>query len=432
MDKPTITLCMIVKDESHVIERCLKSIAPFVDRYDITDTGSTDGTPEKIKAIMDELNVPGEVHLSDWKGFGDHGGKKGSRTESFENAAKSGADYAWVIDADDEIVGEPDISNIELDSYALLIHRGEYSWWRNQIFKLSSGWRYVGVLHEYAECTGVSDPKIGKLKGEYHIEARTEGARNVGIDPKEKYSRDAAELEKALVDDPKNGRYQFYLGQSYFDSQQWEKSAEAYQKRAEMGGWPEECYFSLLRVAMCYALMGKPFEQIQDKFLIAHAARPTRAEALYHLARINRLNGRPAIGYIYAKNAIEIPYPQEDILFVQEDVYQWAVLDEIGATAYYAGKPHVGYSACKKLLEENIVPEGEAKERVTKNYSEYERVLSSIHADEFKNNIDYELEKIKKQKENMEDKLEKKKQRGVKKSTKTPSPKGKKKTAKSR
>ena len=432
MDKPTITLCMIVKDESHVIERCLKSIAPFVDRYDITDTGSTDGTPEKIKAIMDELNVPGEVHLSDWKGFGDHGGNKGSRTESFENAAKSGADYAWVIDADDEVVGKPDLSNLELDSYALLIHRGDYSWWRNQIFKLSSGWRYVGILHEYAECTGVSSPKIGKLEGEYHIEARTEGARNVGIDPKEKYARDAAELEKALIDDPKNARYQFYLGQSYFDSQQWEKSAEAYQKRAEMGGWHEECYFSLLRVAMCYALMNKPFEQIQDKFLIAHAARPTRAEALYHLARINRLNGRPAIGYLYAKNAIEIPYPQDDILFVQEDVYSWAVLDEIGATAYYAGKPHVGYSACKKLLEDNMVPEGEAKERVTKNFSEYERVLNEIHADEFKNNIDYELEKIKKQKEKMEEKIEKKRNRGPKKSTKTPSPKGKKKTTKSR
>ena len=183
---------------------------------------------------------------------------------------------------------------------------------------------------------------------------------------------------------------------------------------------------------MCYALMNKPFEQIQDKFLIAHAARPTRAEALYHLARINRLNGRPAIGYLYAKNAIEIPYPQEDILFVQEDVYSWAVLDEIGATAYYAGKPHVGYSACKKLLEDNMVPEGEAKERVTKNFSEYERVLNEIHADEFKNNIDYELEKIKKQKEKMEEKIEKKRNRGPKKSTKTPSPKGKKKTAKSR
>ena len=41
----TITLCMIVKDETHIIKECLESMLPYIDRYDITDTGSTDGTP---------------------------------------------------------------------------------------------------------------------------------------------------------------------------------------------------------------------------------------------------------------------------------------------------------------------------------------------------------------------------------------------------
>ena len=41
MSKKTVTLCMIVKDEKPVIERCLRSMAPYIDRYDITDTGST-------------------------------------------------------------------------------------------------------------------------------------------------------------------------------------------------------------------------------------------------------------------------------------------------------------------------------------------------------------------------------------------------------
>ena len=34
--KPTtVTLCMIVKDESHIIKDCLKSMLPYIDRYDI-------------------------------------------------------------------------------------------------------------------------------------------------------------------------------------------------------------------------------------------------------------------------------------------------------------------------------------------------------------------------------------------------------------
>ena len=42
MSRPTVTLCMIVKDEEHIIHECLNSMIPYIDRFDITDTGSTD------------------------------------------------------------------------------------------------------------------------------------------------------------------------------------------------------------------------------------------------------------------------------------------------------------------------------------------------------------------------------------------------------
>ena len=50
--RPTVTLCMIVKDEEHIIRECLESMAPYIDRYDISDTGSTDKTKEIIKGIL--------------------------------------------------------------------------------------------------------------------------------------------------------------------------------------------------------------------------------------------------------------------------------------------------------------------------------------------------------------------------------------------
>ena len=205
----TVTLCMIVKNESHIITECLQSMLPYIDRYDITDTGSTDGTPELIKEFFDKHGVEGEVYLSDWKGFGDHGGKIGSRTESFQNA-EGKADYAWVIDADDYIEGNfkfPEI--MDADSYSLRIGREDFVWWRNQIFKLSSGWSYLGVLHEYADATKKEQAMFEKIAGDYHITARTEGARNVGVTPVEKYSRDAELLEDAIKDEPDNGRYHF-------------------------------------------------------------------------------------------------------------------------------------------------------------------------------------------------------------------------------
>ena len=382
MSRPTVTLCMIVKDETHVIEQCLKSMAKHIDRYDITDTGSTDGTQDLIKKTMEELDIPGEVHQSDWKGFGDHNGKTGSRTESLRNAQKSGADYAWVIDADDYMTGNFKYPNeMTADSYAVSMGRAEFGWWRNQIFKLEHDWNYIGVLHEYADCTSTprEQLKFERIEGDYRVVARTEGNRNIGVSPIEKYKRDAETLEKALEDEPKNERYQFYLGQSYFDSQQWEKALEAYEKRVELGGWPEEVYYSLLRCAIIKGMLERPQEEVAQAFLECFASRPIRAEPLWFLSRLYRMADKPAIAYLYARMAAEIPYPKQDILFIQNDVYSWSVLDEVGSTAFYAGFPEVGLAACKKLL---AFPPGvlpiEHKQRVFDNMKSYEKVLENI------------------------------------------------------
>ena len=397
--KPTVTLCMIVKDETHIIEQCLRSMAKYVDRYDITDTGSTDGTPELIKKVMDELGIPGEVYLSDWKGFGDHANKIGSRTESFHNAEKSGADYAWVIDADDYIEGNFEYpKEMTSDGYTLLIKRGDFSWWRNQIFKLELGWRYVGVLHEYADSTKKSPAQFEKITGDYHVSARTEGARNVGITPVEKYSRDAETLTKALEDEPENARYQFYLAQSYFDSQQWEKSREAYRKRVEMGGWNEEVYYSQFRVALVCGILNDPPQETIHEFMSAFSIRPVRAEPLIEVSKIYRSLEKPGAAYVFAKQAVELPYPQNDILFISEDVYSYGALDEISATAYYAGHALEGYNATKKLLEDKLIPEAHV-ERVKKNFEQYETVLQQMQAQQVQQNMHQQIEKMKEKKE---------------------------------
>ena len=374
--KPTITLCMIVKNETHVILRCLESIYKYIDRYDITDTGSTDGTQDMIRNFFAEKGIPGEIYQSDWKGFGDHGGKIGSRTEAFQNA-KGKADYAWVIDADDTVEGNfifPDKTDV--DAFTLKFNRGEFSWWRTQIFKNNRDWRYVGVLHEYPD----SEPKpykIEKLEGNYGIVARTEGARNIGIDPIQKYARDAESLEKALIDDPENIRYQFYLAQSYFDSHQWDKALTAYQKRAEMGGWDEEVFFALYRVAICKTFLQHPWPEIYDAFMRSYESRPTRAEPLYQLARLHRMHDRPRAAYNYARLAMEIPRPNEDTLFIEEIPYSWGILDELGAVAHSVGKFHLGMQVCHKLLcEKKFSPEHET--RIKNNFESYKTIVAQI------------------------------------------------------
>ena len=368
--KPTITLCMIVKNESHVILECLNSVYKHLDYWVISDTGSTDNTKELITNFFKEKNIPGEFADLEWKSFG--------HNRSYVlNACKGKADYLWVIDADDYLEGEIILpQNTIADAYTLRIGKGpDFTWWRNQIFKVDAEWRYVGVLHEYA-ATDKPNPQIFKLDGNYKINARTTGARNVGITGIEKYSKDAETLERALIDEPDNVRYWFYLAQSYFDSQQYTKSEEAYMKRVSYGGWPEEVYYSLYRVAIAKALQEKPWDDIKNAFLAAYNFRPTRAEPLFHIAQIYRMKmNMPAIAYIYIKMAADIPYPKDDILFIPDQLYKFAILDELASVAYYAGRPDIGYVASKTLLEQGRAPESEVS-RIQHNFEKYQEIMN--------------------------------------------------------
>jgi glycosyltransferase involved in cell wall biosynthesis len=65
----TISLCMIVKNESHVIERCLNSVKSLIDYVFIVDTGSTDNTIEVINNWLTTNSIIGQVISEEWKNF---------------------------------------------------------------------------------------------------------------------------------------------------------------------------------------------------------------------------------------------------------------------------------------------------------------------------------------------------------------------------
>jgi len=97
--KKKIVLSMIVKNETHIIKECFDSLHKFIDYWVICDTGSTDGTQELITQYFKEKGIPGELHQHEWEDFATN------RTKALDLCTGKG-DYAWMIDADDYLVGE--------------------------------------------------------------------------------------------------------------------------------------------------------------------------------------------------------------------------------------------------------------------------------------------------------------------------------------
>lgn len=358
-----IALCMIVKNESRVIERCLASVLPVIDYWVIVDTGSTDGTQEKIKKFFDNVGIPGELHERPWKNFGHN------RTEALELARATNNDYCLMIDSDEVLVYDPGFdpekfkATLNADLYNVFAFYGNTRYHRPQLTRNKLRYYYRGVLHEYVDCH--DEIKTRDFARGFTNTPIQDGARSQNPT---KYADDAKVFEEALKGevDPKDfNRYHFYLAQSYRDSQQWEKSLEAYLKRASLGGWNEEVFYSMFQVGRIREILKHSIDDIIAAYWQAYQVAPWRSESLWAAARVCRLAGRFDQSYRFAKQGMKIKYP-EGALFVAQPVYEWMLLDEFAISAYWTENYKEARMASIKLLQENKFPPDQ-KERLEAN-----------------------------------------------------------------
>jgi glycosyltransferase involved in cell wall biosynthesis len=348
----SVCLAMIVKNEAHVLARCLASLKPLIDAWVIVDTGSTDGTQDVARAAL--AGVPGEVHERPWVDFAHN------RNEALA-LARAKADYLLVMDADDllEVPIGYRLPALTADAYRVRIEYQGTTYHRIQLFRANIDYRYVGVLHEVLISDG---PRTEETLVGLVCRITTAGARSRNP---HKFKEDAAVLEAALQKEPDNARYAFYLGQSYRDAEELERARAAYERRAKMPGFEEETWYAMLEVSKLSVRLGRSDDEIVGAYLRAFERRPTRAESMCYLAMALRERGRPAAAYPFARAAADTPYPS-DILFVDESVYAWRALDELVVAAYWSGRYREGALAAERLLASGKLPPAH-RARVEKN-----------------------------------------------------------------
>lgn len=343
MTNAKICLVMIVKNEEHVLPRCLSALKPHIDAWCIMDTGSEDKTMDIIRETLGDL--PGKLVEEPFDSF------RYNRSKVMQIAREElDVDYLLMMDADDTFTAEKDFhwpENMTHGCYSIKHIMHSTSWSRPAVTKASLPWRYEGAAHEVQVC----DEKFtrgGELKN-VTVVCGSDGHRRQ-TEGQAKYDRIAKILEKEYEKDKTNTRTVFYLAQSYRDAGHFEMAIKFYRMRSGMGGFDEEVWYSMYQIAVLTEKLGVGFEIAREAYLQAYLARPSRAETLWRLARLHRLNRQNHMATIYALAGVHTKRPK-DRLFVDEWAYTWRCQDELCVNSQKIGLMEQAKESALKVLK---------------------------------------------------------------------------------
>jgi len=334
---PTVCLCMIVKNEAHVLPRCFDSLKHLISYWVIADTGSTDDTRAVIQREL--ADIPGELHCDLWRDFSHN------RNLVLERA-RGKAEWLIMHDADETLIGDFSGCDPSFDFYGFEMQVNEVRNKMVRIFRGDLAWSYHGEMHEHPVIEGRRAGYLRSLVNHSHAD----GARSK--DP-ETPKRDA-EILRSM---PKTARNLFNLGQALRDANDHEGAIAAFDERVTMGEWAEERW-----LAMYFAA---ELDRSPRRLVACFNENPKRCEPLHLLAEEMRAIS-PGLAYVYAKHAAWMKPPKTALLAIRTDIYEWRALELCYLLAYQLDDYPEAYRACLELIKRGRCP-GEVMARALKN-----------------------------------------------------------------
>lgn len=258
--KPSISVCLIAKDEEKYLANCLQSVLPAADEVIVVDTGSRDKTVE----IATRLGA--KVFYFAWR----------DDFAAARNFAKDKATGEWIlqIDADEELFSEDRqkvrhrVQNSPEDILFVAIHNKSSSiFGANQpvihylprLFRNRSELFYENPVHENLVLNGryrVTD--IRMLHHGYDLDENSLA---------EKKQRNTAILQKKIRNDPDDPAAHFYLSQHYLHDGAYELArkhalhvVDVYKRG---GGRHRNFYLMALNNLAIVALEEKQYAEVQ-------------------------------------------------------------------------------------------------------------------------------------------------------------------------
>jgi len=303
----TISLCMIVKNEEDILERCLDSVSQLVDEIIIVDTGSTDQT-KKIAGIYTDK-------IYDFQWIDDF---SAARNYAFEKATK---DYIFWMDADDIILADDIVrfkklkEELTFDTDIIMMHynagfdeqgRTIFSYYRERLSKRSRNFKWQEPVHEYLQFGGKivhSDVCITHAKKKEMINSRNLKIYENLLDKGEKLTP----------------RGTYYYARELKDNGRLEEAAKMFDQFLESGlGWLEDNITACSELAKCYQLTDRPQKALESTLRSFYYDTP-RAELCCQIGYHFKTQDEYRQAAFWFELALKVERPINSWGFYQED-----------------------------------------------------------------------------------------------------------------
>ena len=410
----------IVKDESHVIKRCLDSVANIATSYLICDTGSTDNTPQIITEYMNEKNIPGEVIHKQWKNYSYN--RSYLMEQAFTYNKSKNAKYIIWHDADEVFIKNPndplsyptveDANNLYnwLESctqsiiYIKTIYNNcHYKRWN--IVRNNQLYVWKSPKHEWLLGT-IDNSTIYYDK--FILLARQQG--NASKDPN-RCQKDSILFLDYINENGgpvKCGREIFYLAEEY-ESFDKNKAIKYYKIKTKLPNqWYQEIYISYLRLGR---LCDDEYSKIKY-WKAGFKVIPKRLECIHQIVKYYMSQSKFDRALKWACQANENRIIDIEDLFVESNTYEYNFDLDYSVAAHYNGQNELASlinqknmlrNKNKPIMEQLLINQKFIEEKIINdklmNLTIYNKIMKNEHQptyfviDDFYENID-EIRKI--------------------------------------